>query len=66
MQMCLGTVYAWSVFKGPLMQAHGWAQMPTQITFMICIGVIGIAAAFGVVLMLVSAAALGVGARVGR
>ncbi len=25
MQLCLGTVYAWSVFKKPLMTMHGWA-----------------------------------------
>lgn len=47
MQLCLGTVYAWSVFKKPLMAAHGWGETSVQITFMICIGVIGVAAAFG-------------------
>ncbi len=47
MQLCLGTVYAWSVFKKPLMTAHGWGETATQVTFMICIAVIGIAAAFG-------------------
>ena len=47
MQLCLGTVYAWSVFKKPLMTAHGWGETETQVTFMICIGMIGIAAAFG-------------------
>ena len=47
MQLCLGTVYAWSVFKIPLKQAHGWAETPTQVTFMICIGMIGLSAAFG-------------------
>ncbi len=47
MQLCLGTVYAWSVFKKPLMATHGWGETETQITFMICIGVIGLAAAFG-------------------
>ena len=26
MQLCLGTVYAWSVFKIPLMKAHGWSD----------------------------------------
>ncbi len=47
MQLCLGTVYAWSVFKMPLMKAHGWSETSVQVTFMICIGVIGLAAAFG-------------------
>jgi OFA family oxalate/formate antiporter-like MFS transporter len=45
--LSLGTVYAWSVFKKPLMTAHGWGETETQVTFMICIGMIGIAAAFG-------------------
>lgn len=47
MQLCLGTVYAWSVFKKPLMNMHGWGETQTQITFMILMGVIGCAAAFG-------------------
>lgn len=47
MQLCLGTVYAWSVFKKPFMTTHGWGETATQITFMICIGMIGLAAAFG-------------------
>jgi len=46
-QLCLGTVYAWSVFKKPLMTNHGWGETATQSTFMICIFVIGLAAAFG-------------------
>jgi len=51
MQLCLGTVYAWSVFKKPLMASHGWGETTTQITFMICIGMIGVCAAFGGALM---------------
>jgi OFA family oxalate/formate antiporter-like MFS transporter len=47
MQLCLGTVYAWSVFKKPLMNAHGWGETETQITFMILMLVIGLSAAFG-------------------
>ncbi|HOG18320.1 MAG TPA: OFA family MFS transporter [Syntrophales bacterium] len=47
LQLCLGTVYAWSVFKNPLVSAHGWSGMQVQITFMILIGMIGVAAAFG-------------------
>jgi len=47
MQLCLGTVYAWSVYKMPLMKAHGWGETATQVTFMICIGMIGLSAAFG-------------------
>jgi len=51
MQLCLGTVYAWSVFKKPLMASHGWTETATQIAFMICIGMIGLCAAFGGILM---------------
>lgn len=51
MQMLLGTVYAWSVFKKPLMDAHGWGGTAVQVTFMICIGMIGLSAAFGGILL---------------
>ena len=47
MQLCLGTVYAWSVFKKPLMMMHGWGETQTQLTFMLLMGIIGCAAAFG-------------------
>lgn len=47
MQLCLGTVYAWSVFKKPLMMTHGWAETPVQATMMINMAVIGVSAAFG-------------------
>jgi len=47
MQLCLGTVYAWSVFKKPLMGAHGWSETQTQLTFMLLMGILGLAAAFG-------------------
>jgi MFS transporter, OFA family, oxalate/formate antiporter len=47
MQLCLGTVYAWSVFKKPLIGAHGWGETETQLTFMIFMFMVGTAAAFG-------------------
>lgn len=47
MQLLLGTVYAWSVFKLPLKAAHGWEEFPIQLTFMILMGILGCAAAFG-------------------
>lgn len=50
-QLCLGTVYAWSVFKNDLVSNQGWGEVPTSATFMICIGVIGLAAAFGGILV---------------
>ncbi|MCU0663223.1 MAG: OFA family MFS transporter, partial [Myxococcota bacterium] len=47
MQMCLGSVYAWSVYKKPLMGSYGWEEFPTQLTFMILMAVLGVSAAFG-------------------
>jgi len=46
-QLCLGTVYAWSVFKIPLMKMHGWEGPTVQYTFMLLMLIIGLAAAFG-------------------
>ncbi len=51
LQLILGTVYAWSVFKKPLIAAHGWSEPATQGTFMIIIAMIGLAAAFGGILV---------------
>jgi len=51
MQLCLGSVYAWSVYKKPLMGSHGWSEFATQLTFMICIAMIGLSAAFGGILV---------------
>jgi MFS transporter, OFA family, oxalate/formate antiporter len=50
-QLCLGTVYAWSIFKNDLVANHNWNEVATSATFMICIGVIGTAAAFGGILV---------------
>ncbi len=43
----LGTVYAWSVFIKPVMAATGWEKGAVATTFMIIIGMIGLSAAFG-------------------
>jgi OFA family oxalate/formate antiporter-like MFS transporter len=40
-------VYAWSVFKKPLMAAHGWSETGTQAAFMILMAVVGTSAVFG-------------------
>ena len=50
-QLCLGTIYAWSVFKNDLVANHGWKEIPTSATFMICVGVIGLATTFGGILV---------------
>lgn len=47
MQLCLGTVYGWSVFTKPLMAAHGWSNPQVTLAFTICIGSLGLASALG-------------------
>ena len=50
-QLCLGTIYAWSVFKNDLVANHGWDEVPTSATFMICFGVMNTAAVIGGILV---------------
>lgn len=45
--LILGTVYAWSVFVKPIVAAQGWETKVVQRVFMLIIGVIGVSAAFG-------------------
>jgi OFA family oxalate/formate antiporter-like MFS transporter len=47
MQMALGAVYAWSVFKTPLMKQYHWTSPQVTLTFTICIFVLGVSAFFG-------------------
>ena len=47
MQSCLGTVYAWSVFVGPLQYSHGWDVADITLAFTIVIVVLAFAAALG-------------------
>jgi len=47
MQMALGAVYAWSVFKTPLTKQFHWTTPDVTLTFTICIFVLGISAFFG-------------------
>ena len=47
MQMALGAVYAWSVFKTPLMTRFHWSSQQVTITFTICVFVLGLSAFFG-------------------
>ncbi|NLO74638.1 MAG: OFA family MFS transporter [candidate division WS1 bacterium] len=47
MQLLLGTVYAWSVFKRPLMEAHGWSNTEVGLAFTLAVFFIGLSAAFG-------------------
>ena len=47
LQMCLGTVYAWSFFQKPLVAAYGWSNAGTAWVFSIAICCLGLAAAWG-------------------
>jgi len=47
MQMALGAVYAWSVFRTPLVKQFHWTIAQVTLTFTICIFVVGFAAFFG-------------------
>ena len=47
MQVALGAVYAWSVFRIPLTQAYGWTISEVTLTFTIAIFVLGFAAFAG-------------------
>jgi OFA family oxalate/formate antiporter-like MFS transporter len=47
MQMALGAVYAWSVFRIPLAKQFHWSISDVTLTFTISIFVLGVAAFFG-------------------
>lgn len=46
-QMTLGSVYAWSVFKKPFMDGHGWSGEQAGFAFTLVILFTGVAAALG-------------------
>ena len=47
MQLSLGAVYAWSVFRNPLMKGFGWSISQVTLTFTITIFTLGVTAFFG-------------------
>src|SRR3979490_1019321 len=47
LQVALGAVYAWSVFRVPLAKQFGWGISEVTLTFTISIFVLGITAFFG-------------------
>jgi MFS transporter, OFA family, oxalate/formate antiporter len=47
LQIALGAVYAWSVFRIPLARQFGWSIPQVTLTFTISIFVLGVAAFFG-------------------
>ncbi len=51
LQLCLGSVYAWSYFQKPLVDTYGWSNTQVAWTFSFAIGFLGVAAAVGGVLL---------------
>ena len=47
MQVALGAVYAWSVFRIPLSRSFGWSVGQVTLTFTIAIFMLGVASFFG-------------------
>ena len=47
LQMCLGTVYAWSYFQKPLVVGFGWSNAAVAGAFSTAICALGLAAAWG-------------------
>src|SRR2546422_3663077 len=47
MQLALGAVYAWSVFRIPLMQSYGWTVSQVTLAFELAILMLGFAAFAG-------------------
>ena len=47
LQLCLGTVYAWSYFQKPLAETYGWSNAQVTWTFSLAICCLGLAAAWG-------------------
>jgi OFA family oxalate/formate antiporter-like MFS transporter len=46
-QMCLGSVYAWSVFVKPLMASEHWSQVQVTLTFNMAMACLGIGTVIG-------------------
>jgi OFA family oxalate/formate antiporter-like MFS transporter len=47
LQLCLGSVYAWSYFQKPLVETYGWSNTQVAWTFSLAIGFLGVSAAVG-------------------
>lgn len=47
LQMCLGTVYAWSFFQKPIMERFGWSNENVTWIFSLAICFLGLTAAWG-------------------
>jgi len=47
MQICLGAVYGWSVFKIPLMRTEHWSETQAQLNFTLAILFLGVETIIG-------------------
>lgn len=47
MQVCLGAVYGWSVFKIPLMRVEHWSETQVQLNFTLAIFFLGVGTIIG-------------------
>ncbi|HET6936385.1 MAG TPA: OFA family MFS transporter [Candidatus Angelobacter sp.] len=47
MQICLGAVYGWSVFKIPLMKTQHWSETSVQLNFTLAILFLGVGTVIG-------------------
>ena len=47
MQICLGAVYGWSVFKNPLMRAEHWTETSVQLNFTLALLFLGVGSIIG-------------------
>ena len=47
LQLALGAVYAWSVFRTPLVRGFGWSISEVTLTFTIAIFTLGVASFIG-------------------
>jgi len=47
MQICLGAVYGWSVFKIPLIRTLGWKETDVQLNFTLAIVFLGVGTVIG-------------------
>jgi len=47
MQICLGAVYGWSVFKIPLMRAGHWTETSVQLNFTLALVFLGVGTVIG-------------------
>jgi len=46
MMLCLGNIYAWSVFRNPLMEMYGWTTAQATYPFQMAIAVFAVAMVF--------------------